>query len=155
MRLTFAICLLAAAAAAQQPIAEVGANLPTQSIGPNDLIGVKVYAAPELSGTIRVGADGFIRLPMLKQRIKADGLMPGELERVVAEALIQEQLLVNPFVTITVVEYHSRPISVVGAVKLPVTFQAIGVVTLLDALTRAGGLTEDSAEKSCSTAATP
>ena len=80
---------------------------------------------------------------MLKQHINVNGLMPGELERAVADALVQEQLLVDPFVTVTVVEYHSRPISVVGAVKLPVTFQAIGVVTLIDALPRAGGLTED------------
>jgi len=42
-----------------------------------------------------------------------------------------------------VVEYHSRPISVMGAVRKPVTFQADGVVTLLDALSRAEGLTDD------------
>ncbi len=39
-------------------------------------------------------------------------------------------------------EYRSRPISVVGAVKNPVTFQAAGVVTLLDAISQAGGLGE-------------
>ena len=44
---------------------------------------------------------------------------------------------------ITVVEYHSRPISVMGAVRKPVTFQADGVVTLLDALSRAEGFTDD------------
>jgi polysaccharide export outer membrane protein len=42
---------------------------------------------------------------------------------------------------VNVVEYHSRPISVAGAVRRPTTFQAIGAVTLLDALTRAEGLT--------------
>ena len=118
-------------------------NLPAQPIGPDDLIGLSVYDSPEFTRTIRVGPDGCIRLPMLKQRIKADGLMPNQLETAVAEALVKEQLLVDPFVTVTVVEYHSRPISVVGAVRLPVTFQAIGLVTLIDAITRAGGLTED------------
>jgi polysaccharide export outer membrane protein len=82
---------------------------------------------------------------MLRQRIKADGLMPSELERAVAEALVNEQLLVDPFVTVTVVEYHSRPISVVGAVRKPITFQAVGTVTLIDALTRAEGLNEEAA----------
>jgi polysaccharide export outer membrane protein len=120
-------------------------NLPAQRIGPDDLIGLSVYDSPEFTRTIRVGPDGAIRLPMLKQRVKADGLMPSELELAVTQALVHEQLLVDPFVTVTVVEYHSRPISVVGAVKLPVTFQAIGVVTLIDALTRAGGLSEDAA----------
>jgi len=41
------------------------------------------------------------------------------------------------------VEYRSRPISVSGAVKSPVTFQATGTVTLLDAISRAGGLSEN------------
>jgi polysaccharide export outer membrane protein len=51
-------------------------------------------------------------------------------------------LLVDPFVTVTMIEYHSRPISVVGAVKKPITFQAVGPMTLLEAISRAEGLTE-------------
>jgi polysaccharide export outer membrane protein len=120
-------------------------NLPAQRIGPDDLIGLSVYDSPEFTRTIRVGPDGNLRLPMLKQRVKADGLMPSELERALADALVAERLLVDPFVTVTVVEYHSRPISVVGAVKKPTTFQAIGSVTLIDALTRAEGITDDAA----------
>lgn len=120
-----------------------GANLPAQKLGPNDLVAISVYGSPELTRTIRVGADGFIRLPMLKQRVRADGLLPAELETAVAEALEAEQLLVEPVVTVTIAEYHSRPISVAGAVRSPVTFQAAGPVSLLDALTRAGGMGPD------------
>lgn len=125
------------------PMMDAGANLPAQKIGPNDLLAISVYDAPELTRTVRVGADGMIRLPMLKQRIAVESLMPGEIETAVAGALKAEQLLVDPFVTVTVAEYHSRPISVMGAVKKPVTFQAIGPVTLLEALARAEGLTPD------------
>ena len=57
-------------------------------------------------------------------------------------SLTSEQILVDPVVKVTVVEYHSRPVAVMGAVKLPVTFQAVGVVTLLDALAKAGGLND-------------
>jgi polysaccharide export outer membrane protein len=46
-------------------------------------------------------------------------------------------------VKVTVAEYHSRPISVMGAVRKPLTFQAVGAVTLLDALARAEGLSPD------------
>lgn len=120
-------------------------NLPAQRIGPDDLIGLSVYDSPEFTRTIRVGPDGTLRLPMLKQRIKVDGLMPSELERAIGEALVKEELLVDPFVTVTVVEYHSRPISVVGAVRKPTTFQAIGNVSLIDALTRAEGLSDEAA----------
>src|SRR5689334_12223735 len=91
------------------------ANLPAQRIGANDLIAVSVYDAPELSRTVRVSADGFIRLPMLRQRLKAEGRMAGELELTLADALQKEHILIEPIVTITMVEYHSRPISVVGA----------------------------------------
>ncbi|HEY3839291.1 MAG TPA: polysaccharide biosynthesis/export family protein, partial [Bryobacteraceae bacterium] len=156
-RLCHALVLSAAfvfAAAAQTPtviarppvsVEPAPTNLPAQRIGPDDLIGLSVYDSPEFTRTIRVGPDGSIRLPMLRQRISAEGLMPSELEMAIADALTAEQLLVDPFVTVTVVEYHSRPISVVGAVKMPVTFQAIGTVTLIDALTRAEGVTEEAA----------
>ena len=75
---------------------------------------MQVYDSPELTRTVRVGADGYIRLPMLQQRIKVEGLMPNELEAAIAKALQEEGLLVDPFVTITVAEYDSRPISVAG-----------------------------------------
>ncbi|MGC9950708.1 MAG: polysaccharide biosynthesis/export family protein [Bryobacteraceae bacterium] len=126
------------------PVAETpGANLPAQPIGANDLISISVYDAPELSRTARVGADGFVRLPMLRKPIKAEGAMPSDLETTIAAALREDQLIVDPFVTVNVAEYNSRPISVAGAVKTPLTFQAIGPLTLLEAITRAGGLSPE------------
>jgi polysaccharide export outer membrane protein len=150
----FTLILLGIPAFAQQPtvvarptasVEPATTNLPAQRIGPDDLLGLSVYDSPEFTRTIRVGPDGTLRLPMLKQRVKAEGLMPSELELTIADALVKEQLLVDPFVTVTVVEYHSRPISVVGAVKKPVTFQAVGSVTLIDAITRAEGLSDEAA----------
>ena len=123
---------------------ESGSNLPEQRIGANDLLYIAVYDAPEFSRTFRVGADGVIRFPMLKQPVRAEGLMPAQLEVAVSDALRNGQLFVDPVVTVTVAEYHSRPISVTGAVKQPLTFQADGPITLLAALTRAGGLAPES-----------
>lgn len=123
------------------PSAEAVANLPAQKIGPRDLIMIQVYGSPELSRSVRVGTDGMIRLPMLKQRIKTEGIMPNDLETLIATALEEEGLIVEPLVTVTVAEYSSRPISIAGAVKDPLTFQASAPVTLLEAITRAGGLT--------------
>src|ERR1017187_5892870 len=139
-----AILLLAPAAAqTTRPAVPDGANLPVQRIGANALVSVSVFDAPELTRTIRVGADGLIRLPMLKQQIKAEGLFPAALEDAIGKALREEKLLVDPFVTVTIAEYHSRPISVSGAVKLPLVFQAEGPTTLLEAIARAQGLRED------------
>ena len=118
-------------------------NLPSQKLGVDDLVAVSIYDAPELTRTLRVEEDGTIHLPLLKDGVQASGLLPRQLEAAIAVALKLEQILVDPFVKVTVVEYHSRPISVMGAVHKPVTFQSVGKVTLLDALARAEGLTND------------
>jgi polysaccharide export outer membrane protein len=122
---------------------EVGrANLPAQQLGVDDLVAVSVYDAPELTRTVRVEDDGSVHLPLLKEGVAAAGSSPGQLESRIADALKTGQILVDPVVKVTVVEYHSRPISVIGAVRRPVTFQAVGTVTLLDALAQAEGLTD-------------
>ena len=123
--------------------AETGPNLPAQPIGPSDLLAISVYGAPEFSRTLRVSEDGLIRLPMLHDKIAAVGLLPAELETRISEALESAQILVEPAVSVSIAEYHSHPISVVGAVKAPLTFQAVGRTSLVEAITRAQGLAED------------
>jgi polysaccharide export outer membrane protein len=125
------------------PAPQVAGNLPAQRIGANDLLAISVYGAPELTRSVRVGDDGLIRLPMVKRKIEARGLMPAELEQRIATTLVAEEILVDPAVTVNVAEYHSRPISVVGAVHRPLTFQAWGHTTLLEAIARAEGLNAD------------
>jgi len=115
-------------------------NLPIQRVGPEDLLTLQVYDSPEFTRSVRISADGTIRLPMLKGTIPVQGLFPNEIEVKVADALVREKLLVEPFVTVNVAEYHSRPISVSGSVRAPTIFQAVGSVTLLDALAKAGGV---------------
>ncbi len=125
--------------------AETGPNLPAQPIGRNDLLSISVYGAPEFSRTVRVSEDGTIRMPMLHDKLDVLGLMPSELETKLAGALKQAQILVDPAVSVSIAEYQSHPISVVGAVKVPLTFQAVGPTSLVEAITRAQGLTEDAA----------
>ncbi|MGH9657954.1 MAG: polysaccharide biosynthesis/export family protein, partial [Bryobacteraceae bacterium] len=118
-------------------------NLPVQKLGVGDLIAVSVYDAPELTRTLRVDAEGAISLPLLKRTIKAEGLLPRDVEASIAAALKAEQLLVEPVVKVTIAEYFSRPISVAGAVRKPLTFQSVGTTTLLEAIARAEGLTQE------------
>jgi polysaccharide export outer membrane protein len=146
MRTILILSLCSVAFPQVQPAAmpEIGtSNLPAQKIGPNDLIAVSVYGSPEFTRAVRVGADGLIRFPMLKTRINAQDALPSDLENTIAEALKLEDLIVDPFVSVAVIEYASRPINVTGSVRKPLTFQAVGVVTLLDAIARAEGLTAD------------
>ena len=115
-------------------------NLPSQPAGDGDLLAVTVYGAPELTRTVRVSSQGAIRLPMLMQAIEVGGLLPEEIEGLIAQRLAAEEILVDPVVTVTLAEVASRPIRVAGSVRRPLTFQADGRTTLLDALTRAEGL---------------
>ena len=130
----------AAAASNKSPEVDKNYDLPIQRVGPDDLLSVSVADCPELTRNFRVAGDGTLRLPLLKERLSVKDKLPGEIENQVAAALVNEQLLVRPVVSVSVVEYRSLPVSVLGAVRHPTTFQAAGEVTLLDALTRADGL---------------
>ena len=148
-----AICLACSVSAQQQnPSIHAGSgttsfsdssNLPVEKIGRDDLIGITVYDSPELTRTVRVDSEGDIRLPMVQQHIKAAGLYPAGLEKAITTVLVEENVLVDPIVKVSVVEYRSRPITVTGAVKNPMTFQDTGTVTLLEAISRAGGLADN------------
>ena len=118
-------------------------SLPVQRVGPDDLLSISVSDCPELTKNFRVTSNGTLVLPLLKERIQASGKMPGEIESELSVALVKEQLLVQPVVSVSVAEYRSLPVSVLGAVRRPITFQAAGGVSLLDALTRADGLSAD------------
>ncbi len=117
--------------------------LPAQSIGPNDLISVQVSDCPELSRSFRVSSDGKLALPLLENRIAAEGLMPVQLEEVLVRELKSAGILVSPIVSVSVSEYRSRPVSVVGAVHHPLTFQAMSDSTLIDAIAKAEGVSEN------------
>jgi polysaccharide export outer membrane protein len=151
-RVTVCCLALAGSVYAQQPERTTStvpnldyaySNLPTQPVGPDDLLALSVYDSPELTRTVRVDANGNIRLPMLKDPIQVGGMVPSQLESAVAKALTKGNVLVDPIVTVTIVEYQSRPVNVVGAVKNPLVFQATRPIPLLDAIARAGGMRED------------
>jgi polysaccharide biosynthesis/export protein len=113
--------------------------LPAESLGSSDLIEIVVPYCPELSRNFRIGTDGFLILPLLHHEIQVAGLTPGQVAARIRQALIGEQVMPDPIVSVSVLEYRSRPVSVVGAVVHPLTFQATGEITLLDAIAMAGG----------------
>ncbi len=118
-------------------------TLPSQKLGPGDYISMSVSDCPDLTRNFRITSTGLLKLPLLKEPIVAVGKEPADIEDEVTQALIKEDILVQPVVSIGVVEYRSVPVSVLGAVHRPITFQAVGSVTLLDALAKAEGLTQD------------
>ncbi len=111
-------------------------------LGSEDLLQVTVMDSPEFSRLVRVSAAGTVKLPLVKRAIPAVGLTVAGLEQKITQALVEEGLLREPSVAVTVREFHSKPVSVSGAVRAPVVFQAARPLTLSEAITRAGGLSE-------------
>ena len=97
-------------------------------IGPDDLLQVTVFDAPDLTGPVRVAGNGEISLPLLGT-IKASGLTPRELE-LVLQALLRRTYMKDPQVSVTVTEMQSHSVSVLGAVKQPGVFHLPGDCSL-------------------------
>ena len=112
-------------------------------IGSGDLLGVEVFDIPELSRDVRVSETGYIALPLIPTKIHAQGLTPFQLQDKLAELLQTNGLVSTPQVTVTIKEQHSQPITVIGQIKTPMVIQAIRQITLLEALSQAGGIADD------------
>lgn len=111
-------------------------------VGAEDLLAVTVLDAPEFTRQFRVSAAGSIRLPLVKQQIAAVGQTCPELEVAITRALLEEGLLRDPSVSVTVLEFQSKPVTIAGDVRTPTVFQATRPVTLTEAISRAGGITD-------------
>lgn len=109
-------------------------------IGPRDLIEVRVFETQELNGSRRVSDDGSISLPLVGD-VSVAGLTETEAAQRIKETL-ETKMLNRASVSVQVMEYRSRPISVLGAVHQAGSLALSGRWTLLEALTAAGGLTE-------------
>ena len=129
-----AILLFAAWAGAQQPESLL--------IGPGDLLHVQVFDTPELEQkSARVTDAGELPL-LLGGNVKVDHLTPAEAARSIEKALVDGHFLLRPQVTVTVEEYATQKVSVLGEVKTPGAYAISTPRSVLDVLTLAGGLTE-------------
>ncbi|HTV15500.1 MAG TPA: polysaccharide biosynthesis/export family protein [Acidobacteriaceae bacterium] len=127
-------------------------------IMPGDIISIATYGAPELSTTatttvnipgssstspvqgIKVGAQGEIVLPYLGV-VKIGGMTPAEASEFLARGLKDAGILVNPQVTVELVDSPTRVITVMGEVQKPSTVPAFGELRLLDVISACGGFT--------------
>ena len=113
-------------------------------IGPDDLLNISVFEAPEMNCSVRVSASGLISLPLLGA-VHAAGLTPSELESVLEE-LLRRTYMRAPHVGVFVQELQSHSVSVVGAVKMPGVFQIRGTKTVIEVLSMAEGLADDAGD---------
>ncbi len=112
-------------------------------IGSSDVLAIDVFEVPDLSREVQVNTSGYISLPLIPTKIMASGLTAFQLQDKLAELLQVNGLVSNPQVTVVVKEQHSQPITVVGAVRNPMVYQAVRPTTLLEVLSSAGGISDD------------
>jgi polysaccharide biosynthesis/export protein len=110
------------------------------AIGAGDLLEVTVFDTPELSGKARVSNSGDVSLPLLGV-LHVTGLTTDQAQKLVADSLIQKQLVKEPQVSVFVAEYATQGVSVLGEVKHPGIFPSLGQHRLLDYISLAEGLT--------------
>ncbi len=108
-------------------------------IGPQDMLQIDVWKEPEITRLVPVRPDGKITLPLLND-VQAAGLTPMELAAVISDGL--KKYINNPQVTVSVSTINSRRVYVTGEVTKPGAFPLLPNMTVLQALTSAGGFTQ-------------
>jgi polysaccharide export outer membrane protein len=108
-------------------------------IGPQDVVRIDVWKEPDISRTIPVRPDGKISVPLLSD-VQASGLTAMQLAASLREGL--SKYLNNPQVTVTVTEINSRRVYLTGEVNHPGALPLLPNMTVLQALSSAGGFTQ-------------
>lgn len=115
------------------------------TIGPKDLLEIRVLEIPELNLERRVDDGGTIALPLVGD-VKVQGLTAAAL-RDQLETLLREKYVNRANVSIVIKEFANKPVSIVGAVTRPGTLNISGRWTLLQAISAAGGLAPNAGKK--------
>jgi polysaccharide export outer membrane protein len=118
------------------------------SLGAGDVIEVRVYQEPELSGVYQVGPEGDVIFPLC-QRVPVGGLSPNSAaERL--RACLSQGFMRDPQVSVLVKEYNSKKVFVFGEVQKPGTFVYENGMSIVQAVTIAGGFTKTASQNSTS-----
>lgn len=108
-------------------------------IGAGDILLIRVWREPELSGPVTVTVEGSITLPLIGQA-QAQGLTPQQLATRLTEML--GKYINRPEVLVFLQAVNSKRYYVSGEVNRPGQFSLIAPTTVLEALVNAGGLKE-------------
>ena len=108
------------------------------TIGVNDVLDISVWKEPDVSRVVPVRPDGKISLPLISD-VQAAGLTPADLAAEIAGRL--KKFLNDPQVTVIVSQINSRVVYVVGGVVRAGAYPLLPAMTILQAISSAGGFT--------------
>ena len=111
----------------------------TYVIGPSDVVIVTVLKEPTLSGTLLVRPDGMISMPLLGD-ITASGMTPRQLSDDIAVRL--KKFIQDPNVTVVLSQINSKKVYLIGEVGKVGPVEMTPGMTLLEAISSAGGLSQ-------------
>jgi len=112
---------------------------PSYVIGPMDVLEIQVWKEPDFSRQVLVRPDGKITLPLIGD-ILASGMNTMGLKALLSEKL--EDFVSKPGVTVIVLESHSKNFYIIGKINQPGTYPLNPDMTVLQAISVAGGLAE-------------
>jgi polysaccharide export outer membrane protein len=121
------------------------AAMPGFLIGAGDTVVITVLGRPELSASGNVSGDGLVTAALIGA-VPVLGLSPQQAAQRIAQAYKDGQYLVDPQVTVTLSDYQSQQLSVLGEVKAPGRFAMRTRLSILDALALAGGISDSGAQ---------
>ncbi|MFH1438501.1 MAG: polysaccharide biosynthesis/export family protein [Pseudomonadota bacterium] len=110
------------------------------TLGPGDIFDVRVFNEESLSSKYQVASDGTIDYPLIGN-FKVEGLSPQIVATLISDRLVEGKFLKNPQVSVLVLEYKSKQIHILGQVARPGTFPFQQNMSVLQAVTLAGGFT--------------
>ena len=113
-------------------------------IGAQDVLDINVWKEQDISRVVPVRPDGKISLPLLND-VQAAGLTPAQLAAQITESL--KKYVTNPQVTVIVTTINSQRVYILGEVSRPGAFPLLPNMTVLQALSSAGGFTQFAREK--------
>lgn len=91
-------------------------------IGPGDQLSINFFGKAQLSREERVDTRGMIRMPLIDEDISAACRTENELADEIARMYRDRQLLKNPAVSVSVKDFQSQPVAVMGSVNSPGRF---------------------------------
>ncbi len=114
-------------------------------MGTGDVLRITVYGQPDLTTEVRVGESGNITFPLIGN-VKLAGSTPAQGETEIAKRLSKGGFILEPFVSLNVVQYRGQKISVLGRVNRPGQFTLEKISRVTDALALASGVSADGAD---------
>ncbi len=134
--------------AAPPPSSATAIDLAAATLGPGDVFEARVFQEPELSGVYQVGPQGDIIFPLCKRVVVGGLTANGAAERL--RTCLADGFMRNPQVSVLVKEYNSKKVFVFGEVQKPGTFPFEDGMSIVQAITLAGGFNRNAAQNSTS-----